>query len=126
MAKPDAGGWRYTPALWYRTDGARVERVRAGPHAGLWMAALPRSTVTNAKYVLTDGSVGDFFGRGDVTFVGYAKAASGKDTLDAIKAERDASLAKAMRELVAKEKPPPVKGKSSFCLKNSASRLLAS
>lgn len=99
MAKPDAKGWRYTPGLWYRTDGARVERHRHGSRKGVWKAHLPGSQAVSQKMILIDGTVGDPFTK-QTPWRGYRYAKLAKHALD--------TLTINTCRLSTNKKPPPV------------------
>ncbi len=101
MSKRDANGWAYTPGLWVRDDGARVERKKSGPRKGVWSAELPGSSVMRSKFILTDGTIGHWLGHPEtaVSWQGYQYARDAKDALDKIRIEERKKTAKSLRAL---------------------------
>lgn len=114
MSKPDANGWRYTPGLWYRTDGARVERVTSGDRKGEWRAMLPGSTFSNPVTVLSDGTVGGQYDKLQlgITWQSYKVAGVAKTVLDDIRRESDLNTARLIREAFKNSADKPLKTKN--------------
>ena len=104
MSKRDANGWAYTPGLWVREDGARVERKKSGSRKGVWSAELPGSSVIRPKFILTDGTFGHWLGHPEtaVSWQGYRYARDAKAALDKIITEDHRKTAKALQALDAK------------------------
>lgn len=93
MARPDANGWRYAPGIWYRDDGAQVERQKRGP--GLfWRAQFP-----NGEFVVTDKeTIPNDIRR---PWRGFETARAAKEFLDARRREYDIETARMIRSAFA-------------------------